>query len=197
MVPAAEEITQNRIQPAAKMVAEQAVPTAKEFTEGQLKPAAQAVAENVRRLHGCQFHPDADASAYGMSRVVLNCTGGSRMVGIRARAVTDRDESSSNLNGYSISTADAWLHLQTLHGTGMPLAPSDRSRVRATIPVLHEAPPMCSQAEPLAREIVDTKLMPAAEAIAEQAEPQAQRFNEEVIIPRGQQLAEQVCHTGS
>ncbi len=48
------------------------------------------------------------------------------------------------------------------------------------------------QAEPLAREIVDTKLMPAAAAIAEQAEPQAQRFNEEVIIPRGQQLAEQV-----
>ena len=50
VVPAAEEITQNRIQPAAKMVAEQAVPTAKEFTEGQLKPAAQAVAENVRML---------------------------------------------------------------------------------------------------------------------------------------------------
>ena len=48
VVPAAEEITQNRIQPAAKMVAEQAVPTAKEFTEGQLKPAAQAVADNVR-----------------------------------------------------------------------------------------------------------------------------------------------------
>ncbi len=50
VVPAAEEITQNRIQPAAKMVAEQAVPTAKEFTEGQLKPAAQAVADNVRCL---------------------------------------------------------------------------------------------------------------------------------------------------
>jgi len=44
---------------------------------------------------------------------------------------------------------------------------------------------------------VDTKLMPAAAAIAEQAEPQAQRFNEEVIIPRGQQLAEQVRHCAS
>ncbi len=48
MVPAAEEITRGRIQPAAQMVAEQAVPTAKEFTEGQLKPAAQFVADNVR-----------------------------------------------------------------------------------------------------------------------------------------------------
>ena len=52
MVPAAEEITRNRIQPAAQMVAEQAVPTAKEFTEGQLKPAAQFVADNVRC---CQY----------------------------------------------------------------------------------------------------------------------------------------------
>ena len=48
------------------------------------------------------------------------------------------------------------------------------------------------QAEPLAQEIVQTRLTPAAEAIAEQAVPQAERFNEEVIRPRGQQLAEQV-----
>ena len=54
MVPAAEEITRNRIQPAAQMVAEQAVPTAKEFTEGQLKPAAQAVADNVRLTSACR-----------------------------------------------------------------------------------------------------------------------------------------------
>jgi hypothetical protein len=44
----------------------------------------------------------------------------------------------------------------------------------------------------LAQEIVQTRLTPAAEAIAEQAVPQAQRFNEEVIRPRGQQIAEQV-----
>ena len=58
---------------------------------------------------------------------------------------------------------------------------------------------VCAQAEPLAQEVVETRLKPAAEAIAEQAEPQAQRFNEEVIRPRGQQLAEQVidCFTRS
>ncbi len=61
VVPAAEEITQNRIQPAAKMVAEQAVPVAKEFTEGQLKPAAQAVADNVRCLLQSIREPKATA----------------------------------------------------------------------------------------------------------------------------------------